>query len=132
MKINSITTYRKSAIQKQQQRQDYLSLRQQKGWEIARQAAQILREQFAVQKVVLFGSLLDSQRMRFHSDIDLAVWSLPEKYYYRAVAKLLDLDSEFSIDLKKLPIFLSCQSDLSGTERIFREIAQRIEVSLPT
>jgi predicted nucleotidyltransferase len=73
--------------------------RQQEGWEVARQCTQILKEQFGVQHIVLFGSLLTLERMTWHSDIDLAVWGLPEKDYFRAVATLLDVEPDFSIDL---------------------------------
>ncbi len=73
--------------------------RQQRGWEAARKCAQILKEHFGAKRVVLFGSLLDPERMTWHSDIDLAVWELPERDYFRAVAILLDVDPEFSVDL---------------------------------
>ena len=43
-------------------------LRQQRGWEAARRAAQILKQEFGVQCVVLFGSMLDRKRMTRHSD----------------------------------------------------------------
>ncbi len=76
--------------------------RQQRGWAVARQWAKILKEQFSVKRVVLFGSLLNFQRMTWHSDIDLAVWGLPERDYFRAVATLLDVDTEFSIDLVEI------------------------------
>ncbi|MBZ8179196.1 hypothetical protein [Oscillatoria salina] len=37
--------------------------RQQKGWEVAQQCARILFQEFRVKRVVLFGSLLDYQKM---------------------------------------------------------------------
>jgi predicted nucleotidyltransferase len=37
--------------------------------------------------------------MHFGSDIDLAVWDLPEQDYLKAVGHLLDLAEGFSIDL---------------------------------
>jgi predicted nucleotidyltransferase len=73
--------------------------RQQRGWEVARQCARILKEQFGAQRVVLFGSLLEPQRMTWHSDLDLAVWGLPERDYFRAVATLIDVEPEFRVDL---------------------------------
>jgi predicted nucleotidyltransferase len=73
--------------------------RQQRGWEVARQSARILKEQFGAQRVVLFGSLLEPQRMTWHSDLDLAVWGLPERDYFRAVATLMDVEPEFRVDL---------------------------------
>ena len=102
MTSNQILAYREAATKKQEQLWHELALRQQKGWQVAYQAAQLLKKQFAVHKVVLFGSLLDVQRMHFHSDIDLAAWGLAEDRYYQAVAQLQDLDPNFSIDLVQI------------------------------
>ena len=73
--------------------------RQKQGLEIARQCAKILKERFGAERVVLFGSLLDHQQMSWRSDIDLAVWGLPEKDYFKAVGVLLDIAEDFSLDL---------------------------------
>ncbi|KHG39169.1 MAG: nucleotidyltransferase domain-containing protein [Aphanizomenon flos-aquae KM1D3_PB] len=73
--------------------------RQKQGLKIARQCAKILKERFGAEKVVLFGSLLDHQQMSWRSDIDLAVWGLPEKDYFKAVGVLLDIAEDFSLDL---------------------------------
>lgn len=72
--------------------------RQQKGQEIARHCARVLKEQFGARRVVLFGSLLDYQAMSPRSDIDLAVWGLPEKEFFRAGAAI-ERGHDFSIDL---------------------------------
>ncbi|MBE9062763.1 nucleotidyltransferase family protein, partial [cf. Phormidesmis sp. LEGE 11477] len=74
-------------------------LRQQLGWQTAQQAAQLLRKEFAATKIVLFGSMLHAQHIRPSSDIDLAVWGLPNHAYCKAISRLFKLDSAFSIDL---------------------------------
>lgn len=102
MTSNQILAYRETANKKQEQLGYELALRQKKGWEVAHQAAQLLKKQFAVHKVVLFGSLLNVQRMHSHSDIDLAAWGLAEENYYQAVAQLQDLDRDFSLDLVQI------------------------------
>ena len=102
MTTQPIAVYLEAATKKKQQLWYKLALRQEKGWEVAHKAAQILKKQFAARKVLLFGSLLDVQRMHFHSDIDLAVWGLAEERYYQAVAKLQDLNPDFSIDLVQI------------------------------
>ena len=102
MTSKQILGYQKSATKKQEQLGHELALRQQKGWQVAYQAAQLLKKQFAVHKVVLFGSLLNVQQMYSHSDIDLAAWGLAEDLYYQAVAQLQDLDPNFSIDLVQI------------------------------
>ncbi len=102
MTSNQILAYRKTADKKQEQLGYELALRQKRGWEVAHQAAQLLKKQFAVRKVVLFGSLLNVQRMHSNSDIDLAVWGLAEENYYQAVAQIQDLDRDFSLDLVQI------------------------------
>jgi uncharacterized protein len=86
-----------TAQARQQQRLEALNQRQQRGLEIAKMAAQKLKTEFGVSRVVMFGSLLGDN---FHesSDIDLAVWGLPEQFYFKAVAQILSL-SDFEFDL---------------------------------
>lgn len=89
--------YIATARARQQQRLAELEQRRRCGFEIAKTAAQILKTEFSASRVVLFGSLLGPH---FHeeSDLDLAVWELPEQTYFKAVARLLSL-SDFAIDL---------------------------------
>ena len=62
--------------------------RQQRGLEVARKCAVTLKEDFGAERVVLFGSMLDPARMWWNSDIDLAVWGLPEKDFFKAGAAI--------------------------------------------
>ncbi len=70
-----------------------------KGWRVAQAAAQLLLATYQVEKVSLFGSLLNPHCVRRHSDIDLAVWGLPDSQYYQAVNDLSSLSADFSFDL---------------------------------
>lgn len=72
--------------------------RQQEGWKVARECAEILKKQFGVQRVVLFGSMLNPEEMFFDSDIDLAVWGLPEKDLFRAGAAV-ERGHDFDVDI---------------------------------
>jgi uncharacterized protein len=67
------------------------------GLQAARSAAQMLRQKFGVTRVVLFGSMRD-RNIHENSDIDLAVWGLPESDYFKAVGKLQGL-GKFQFDL---------------------------------
>ena len=75
--------------------------RQEEGLNIAKKCAYLLKKKYGVAKVILFGSLLNHEKMTSHSDIDLAVTNLSEKDYFRAMA---DLDSghTFEIDLVEI------------------------------
>jgi predicted nucleotidyltransferase len=66
---------------------------------VARKAAKILKEQFGVEKVVLFGSTVQPRLFHIHSDVDLAVWGLDENLYFRAQGVLLSIDPEINVDL---------------------------------
>jgi predicted nucleotidyltransferase len=73
-----------------QRRAEFLTqmkARQQEGWQAAHQAAQVLKQEFGAQRVVLFGSMLAPERLTWHSDIDLAFWGIaPENYLQAGVA----------------------------------------------
>ena len=51
-----------------------IELRRRKAWFVAERAAQLLREQFGAQRVVVFGSLAHEKGFGRWSDIDLAAW----------------------------------------------------------
>jgi predicted nucleotidyltransferase len=89
--------YIRTAQWREQQRSMKLQQRRSMGLEIAKVAAQMLKTQFSASRVVVFGSILGE---RFHatSDIDLAVWGLPESDYFKAVGQLLSW-SDFKFDL---------------------------------
>lgn len=91
--------YRAGARKREAERQAALDKRFELGWQLARQGVDILRSQFGAAKVVVFGSLVDRQLFHQRSDIDLAVWGVPEADYLRALGRLLDLSTEFSFDL---------------------------------
>ena len=75
--------------------------RQQRGLEVARKCAQMLKSEFGAQRVVLFGSLLAPERMTWHSDIDLAVWGLPEADFFKAGAAI-EYGHDWMIDLVEI------------------------------
>ncbi len=66
---------------------------------VARSGAKLLKEEFGAKKVVLFGSTLRPPLFHVHSDVDLAVWGLDEKKYFRALSALLAIDPEIGVDL---------------------------------
>ncbi len=68
-------------------------------WRVARKSSKILKTDFKVTKVAVFGSLLHPTLFHSKSDVDLAVWGMDERNYYRAVSLLLDIDPMISIDL---------------------------------
>jgi len=94
--------YKATATKRWLEEQNELSTSYARAWTIAKQAAAILRAQFGVHRIVVIGSLTYKQRYHQRSDVDLAVWELSEKKYYRAVARLLHLDPRHEIDLVRI------------------------------
>ena len=90
--------YIETARRRQQQQRAQLRQRREQGFELAKIAARLLREEFGVSRIVLFGSALSDATFHITSDLDLAVWDLPPADYLKAVARLMTL-SDFSIDL---------------------------------
>lgn len=68
-------------------------------WEVARISANILKENYGAHKVMIFGSLTDYTSFTQWSDIDLAVWGIPDQKFYAAVGAITSLSTEFKIDL---------------------------------
>ena len=90
------------AEQKQRElKRDLMKERQQQGLEVARRSAQILKQEFGADRVVLFGSMLDHERMWWGSDIDLAVWGLPSEDFFKAGAAI-ERGHNFAIDLVEI------------------------------
>ena len=94
-----MAAYRASAQQRDQQKRDRLQTRHHRGRAIAQQAAVLLKQDFQVEKVVLFGSMISGDLIHDHSDVDLAVWGLNPRDLYTAVGRLLALDPDIPIDV---------------------------------
>ncbi len=94
-----MAVYRASAQRRRQEKRDRLHHRQQLGLEIAQQASALLKQGFHAQKVILFGSMRSPDSVHDRSDVDLAVWGLNPKDYFRAVGQLQGLHPDISVDL---------------------------------
>jgi predicted nucleotidyltransferase len=94
--------YRASAARRQAEAERTLQERFARAWRVAGRAAELLKTEFAAQRVVVFGSLLQLELFHIRSDVDLAAWGIDEQRYYRAVAQLLSLDTQISIDLVRI------------------------------
>ena len=59
-----------------------------------------------------------------YSDLDIAVWGLDEKHYYRAVAKLLELDPAERVELVTKVILKQPRSSIPMLERLARKTSR--------
>lgn len=94
-----IESYRRAALLVKPKRRERVRARRLLAWRVARKAAKTLKTEFGAEKVMVFGSLLHPSRFHERSDVDLAVWGLTGREYYRAVSVLLDIEPAISVDL---------------------------------
>jgi predicted nucleotidyltransferase len=103
MTISSATAqfdeYLVYARQRKRDHQQQMYQRQRSGISQAKRAAALLKQEFGVKQVFLFGSLLSPEFVHPDSDIDLAVWGLDRDRYYEAVGTLLCKVKGFNVDL---------------------------------
>ncbi|RCW58650.1 nucleotidyltransferase family protein [Halanaerobium sp. ST460_2HS_T2] len=59
----------------------------------------MLKEKYNVEKVVLFGSVLNEDKFHLHSDVDLAVFGLKDELFFKAYAEVMNILSGFEVDL---------------------------------
>jgi uncharacterized protein len=91
--------YAATARTRAQARLERLVARRLRGLALAQRAALLLKEEFGARRVTVFGSVLRPKLFHERSDLDLAVWGLDEHVYLRALAALLDLEPDISVDL---------------------------------
>ena len=94
-----IESYRRAALLVKPKQRENVKARRLRAWQVARKAAKMLKTKFGVEKVMVFGSLVHPALFHERSDVDLAVWGLGGREYYRAVSVLLDIEPSISIDL---------------------------------
>ncbi|MGK7903248.1 MAG: nucleotidyltransferase family protein [Hormoscilla sp.] len=81
-----------------QKRIDPKQARQKQAWEFARTLANLLREKYGATRVVVFGSLLDRTGFNPNADIELAVWGIPDRVYFKAMGQVTS-SSEFLVEM---------------------------------
>lgn len=71
----------------------------QRAWNTAYRIAAMLYEEFGATKVAIFGSLAEQSWFSKWSDIDIAVWGIPNEKYLRASSKSSNISGLFKVDL---------------------------------
>ena len=86
-----------------------------RAWHTVHRIAAMLYEDFDATRVAVFGSLAEPEAFSKWSDIDIAVWGIPNDKYFRASSIASDISGLFKVDLVD---FESCKG-------LFRERIQR-------
>ena len=85
-----------------------------RAWHTVHRIASMLYEDFEATQVAVFGSLAEPEVFSKWSDIDIAVWGIPNDKYFRASSIASDISGLFKVDLVD---FESCKG-------LFRERIQ--------
>jgi predicted nucleotidyltransferase len=102
-KLNQITPEELASCRKQLERRwnsrkvDETLL--ERAWQVAYEVATLLYDEFGATQVAAFGSLAEPISFTKSSDIDIAVWGLSDKAHSEANNKIMDIGTEFKIDL---------------------------------
>ena len=91
--------YLAAAKSQQAAEQQALTRHVARAWELARQAAALLRTRYAVRRVVVFGSLVHAGCFTEWSDVDLAAWGLGPQDTLAAMGDVFDLGAEIELNL---------------------------------
>ena len=94
-----IAVYRATAQRRRRQEKKEINQRREKAWQVARQAARLLRERFHVSRVVVFGSLAREEGFTRWSDVDIAAWGIAPEDTFRAIGAVMDLETEIPVNL---------------------------------
>ena len=97
--LEDMSVYRATAQRWREKDRVNLVQRRRQAWKLAQQFAMLLRAQFGATRVVAFGSLAHQLWFNPWSDIDLAAWGIPDDQFYRAVATVTGISSDFKVDL---------------------------------
>ena len=110
-----MTRYKQTALKRWRQEQAEREQRREQARQLAHKAAALLKKEFNVTRVLLFGSLVHSGRFTRWSDVDLAAWGLTSSNWLRAMAAVRDLSNEIELNL----VDVSCCSPtlLAAIER---------------
>lgn len=74
-------------------------VRREHAWQLARRAATLLKKEYGVQRVVVFGSLAHPAGFTLWSDVDLAAWGLTSANWLRAMGAVRELSDEIEVNL---------------------------------
>jgi len=94
-----MAVYKAAAKLQQQKEEEQLLCRRERAWEVARQAAALLKTNFGAQRVAVFGSLLRSECFNRWSDVDIAAWGLALEDTFRAIGAVMDLGEDIEVNL---------------------------------
>ncbi len=95
----ALREYKRTARLRWQAEQEHRRQRLEQAWVLARQAAELLRREYGVQRVAAFGSLTQPERFTEYSDVDLMAWGLTTQNWLHAMNDVRSLSEEIELNL---------------------------------
>jgi uncharacterized protein len=95
----ALDRYRATAARRAEERLRALAAREARAWEVAREAAGIVKARYHATRVAVFGSLTRPGAFTRWSDVDLAAWGLRSEDTFAAIAAVLGLDPDVEVNL---------------------------------
>ncbi len=91
--------YKRTARARWQAEREQRDARRERAWQFVRRAATLLKHEYGVQRVMLFGSLTHPDRFTLWSDVDLAAWGLTSANWLRAMGAVRGLSDDIELNL---------------------------------
>jgi uncharacterized protein len=107
-----LAVYRAGARRRQEAERQALAARERRAWELAREAADLLRRDFHADRVFLFGSLIHPGCFTQWSDVDVAADGIDGNDTLRAMEMVHDLSQDIPVNLVDLN---ACRASLRET-----------------
>ncbi len=91
--------YRQTARRRLEADKHAREVRRVRAWDVAREGAALLKQSYGVERVVVFGSLLDPEQFSERSDVDVAAWGLTSSNWLKAMLAVQYLVPDIEINL---------------------------------
>jgi len=109
--------YKRTARERWQAENQLQAVRRERAWELARRAAALLKSDYGVERVVVFGSLTHPGRFNAWSDVDLAAWGLTNANWLKAMGAVRWLDEQGKIEINLVDVTCCAPELLAAVER---------------
>ncbi|MGK7959470.1 nucleotidyltransferase family protein [Crocosphaera sp.] len=116
LSLDKLLIYRETAKNNWQKTRQQREHRLKKAWELVDLSKTVLKENFGVTKVMVFGSILNENCFNLASDVDIAAWGISPIDTFKAMGELRELDDEIEVNLVDIN---ACSQQLK--EKILQE-----------
>lgn len=93
------TPYFQRMAKERKKKAESLEKKYERAWEVAKSAAQILKEKYSAREVVVFGSLVHKELFHLNSDIDLSVRGIEPQRFFQALSEVAFMDHDLNVEL---------------------------------